>query len=119
MADHALFVGWGEIIAGREQQAARVFGETMDYFGRLAQAGEIGGVDPFFLEPHGGDLGGFFLVRGEAAALARVRASEEFGRVVIRATMVAQRVGVVGATTGAELARQLGEYQQHAAELAG
>jgi hypothetical protein len=119
MADHALFVGWGEIIPGREQQATRVFGETMEYFGRLRQEGTIAGVEPFFLEPHGGDLGGFFLVRGERDALARVRTSEEFGRVVLRASMVVQRVGVVAATTGEELARQIGEFQQHAAELAG
>ena len=70
MADFGLFVGWGEVIAGREQQATQVFGETMEYFGRLQQAGEIAGVEPFFLEPHGGDLGGFFLVsefKGEMA----------------------------------------------------
>ena len=118
MADHALFVGWGEVVTGREHQATRVFGETMEYYGRLQQQGEIAGVEPFFLEPHGGDLGGFFLVRGEQDALARVRASEEFGRVILRATMVVSRVGVVAATTGAELARQLGEFQQQAADLA-
>ncbi len=119
MADYALFVGWGDTVPGREQLAARVFGETMEYFGRLQQQGEIAGVEPFFLELHGGDLNGFFLVRGEREALARVRTSDEFVRVVLRAGLVVQRVGVVAATTGAELARQLGEFQQHAAELAG
>lgn len=118
MADHALFVGWGEIITGREQQAARVFGETMDYFGRLQQQGEIAGVAPFVLEPHGGDLGGFFLIRGELDALARVRASQEFGRVILRARMVVHKVGVVAAATGDELARQLGDFQQEAEALA-
>ena len=108
MADHALFIGWGEIISGREQQAARVFGETMAYFGRLQQQGEIASVEPYFMEPHGGDLNGFFLLRGEIDALSRVRASEEFGRVILRATMVVQRMGVVAATTGQELERQLG-----------
>lgn len=117
MADFALFVGWGEVIPGREQVATRVFGETMEYFGRLQQEGEIAGVEPFFLEPHGGDLGGFFLVRGEKDALARVRASEEFDRIILRATMVVQRVGVVAATTGAELNRQLGEFERQSADL--
>jgi hypothetical protein len=118
MADYALFVGWGAVVTGREQQAARVFGETMEYFGRLQQQGEIGSVEPFFLEPHGGDLGGFFLLRGELDALARVRTSQEFGRVILRASMVVQNVGVVAATTGDELARQLGEFQQEIAALA-
>jgi len=117
MADFAIFVGWGELIPGREQTATRVFGETMDYFGRLQQAGEIAGVEPFFLEPHGGELNGFFLIRGEREPLARLRASEEFGRVILRAGLVVQRVGVVAATTGAELQRQLGEFGQEVAEL--
>jgi hypothetical protein len=118
MADFGLFIGWGDIVTGREQQATRVFGETMEYFGRLRQQGEIESIEPFFLELHGGDLNGFFLVRGEAEALSRMRASEEFGRVILRASMVVQRVGVVSAVTGQELNRQLGEFQQNAAELA-
>ena len=117
MADYALFVGWGEVVAGREHQAAGVFGETMAYFGRLQQEGQISGVEPFFLEPHGGDLGGFFLVRGEHEALARVRASDEFGRVILRAGMVAHHIGVVSAFTGEELNRQLAEFQQVAGDM--
>lgn len=117
MADFALFIGWGEIIAGREQQAARVFGETMEYFGRLQEQGEIASVEPFFLEPHGGDLNGFFLVRGERDKLAQLRASDAFGRVILRASMVAQHIGAIGGTTGAELNRQLDEFQQNAGDL--
>ena len=94
-------------------------GEAARFYTELQGGGEIESFEAVLLEPHGGDLGGFFLVRGEREALARVRTSEDFGRVIVRATMVVQRVGVVAATTGAELARRLGEFQQHAAELAG
>ena len=117
MADHALFIGWGEIISGREQHATRVFGETMAYFGRLQQQGDIESVEPFFLEAHGGDLNGFFLVRGEVNDLSRVRNSEEFDNVILRATMVVQRMGVVSATTGQELERQIGNFGTIAAEF--
>ncbi len=47
MVDYALFVGWGETVPGREQHAARVFGETMEYSVRLQQQGKITGVEPF------------------------------------------------------------------------
>ena len=117
MADHALFIGWGEVISGREQHAARVFGETMAYFARLQLEGDIEGVEPYFLEPHGGDLNGFFLVRGEVDALSRVRSSEEFDNVILRATMVVQRMGVVSVTTGQALERQLGNFQTITAEF--
>ena len=119
MADHALFVGWGEVVAGREAQAARVFGETMQFYGRLQERGEIDGVEPFFLEPHGGDLGGFFLVRGERDQLARLRTDEEFVRHIQRAGLVVRRIGVVGAFTGEELNRRLGEFQRQSADLVG
>lgn len=117
MADHALFFGWGEVIPGREQTGVRVFGEIMKQLSQLQQEGQITGIEPFFLEPHGGELSGFFLIRGEREALAHLRASEVFDRIVLRAGMVVQRVGVVAATTGAEVQRLMGEFQQAAEEL--
>lgn len=117
MADHGLFVGWGEIVTGREQQAIRVFGETIQFYEQRQQQGEIASFESFFLEPHGGDLGGFFLVRGDRDQLARLRSSEEFLRLIQRASFVVHRIGVVAAFTGDELNRQLGEFQQQAADL--
>ncbi len=117
MADHALFFGWGDVIPGREQTAARIFGETMEHFNQLVQEGQITGIEPFFLERHGGELNGFFLIRGERDALAQLRTSEAFDRIVVRAGMVVQRVGVVAASTGGEVQRLMGEFQQAAEEL--
>ena len=117
MAGHALFVGWGEIVTGREQQAVQVIGETVQFYTRLQQQGEIAGFEPFFLEPHGGDLGGFFLVRGEPDQLLRLRYSDEFINLIQRATFVVHGMGVVAAFTGDELNRQLGEFQRQVAEF--
>ena len=118
MADHALFVGWGEVIPGREQQALQVFNEVIQYYGGLQQQGEIQGFEAFLLEPHGGDLAGFLLVRGDLDKLARVRTSDEFIRLNQRAGLVVQRFGVVTAFTGDALTQQLGTYQQQAGDLA-
>ena len=119
MAESALFIGWGLPFQGREQQALRVFGEIMEYVGRLQQQGEIESAEPFLLEPHGGDLGGFLLVRGEADRLGQLRLSDEFRRLSQRAILVVDRFGVVGAFSGQELNQQLEEYGQNASELAG
>ena len=118
MAEHALFVGWGEVIPGREQQAVQVFNEVLEHYGRLRQQGEVESVEPFLLEPHGGDLGGFLLLRGDRDKLARVRASDEFVRLNQRAGLVVQRFGVVAAYAGEELNRQVAMYQRQAGELA-
>ena len=34
-ADHALFVGWGEVVSDREQRAAEVFAEFLEFYGRM------------------------------------------------------------------------------------
>ena len=80
MADSGLFIGFGAPIRGRERQAIKVFNETFEYYSRLQQEGEIESFEPVILEPHGGELGGFFLLRGDQDKLARIRGSEEFER---------------------------------------
>jgi hypothetical protein len=64
MADAGLLIGWGDLVRGREAKGLEVFNETLAYFGRLQQDGEIESFDTAILEPHGGDLGGFILLRG-------------------------------------------------------
>jgi hypothetical protein len=118
MADAALFIGWGNAIAGREQKALQVFGEAIQYDERLQQQGEIESFEAFLLEPHGGDLSGFLLIRGDAEKLSRLRVDPEFVRLNGRAQLVVQNFGVVAAWTGQELQRLFQEFGQDAAELA-
>jgi hypothetical protein len=35
MADEALFIGWGEVVRGRERKAVEVFNESLQYYGQL------------------------------------------------------------------------------------
>ena len=85
MADEALFIGWGEVARGRERKALEVFNESLEYYGRLQQEGKIDSVEAYFLAPHGGDLQGFILLRGERAKLDEVEATAEFERIQTRA----------------------------------
>jgi hypothetical protein len=62
MADFGLMVGFALPVRGREQNATKVLGEAVEFWTRLQESGEIESWDAIFLEPHGGDLGGFFLV---------------------------------------------------------
>ncbi len=117
MATGMLFIGWGEVIPGREQKALQVFNETLQYYTGLQQRGEIDSFEPALLEPHGGDLGGFVLLRGDQETLARLRADAEFLRQLTRAQLVVQKVGVVTAYTGEGLQTLMGTYQQQLGEL--
>src|SRR3954462_3926520 len=119
MASAALFIGWGQGVRGRERQAVQVFNEAMQYDTRLKEQGEIESFEPVALEPHGGDLAGFLLVKGERAKLERLRFSPEVLRLNVRAGQVVDKFGVVSAFVGEELDSQFAMFQQAAGELGG
>jgi hypothetical protein len=119
MAGEALFIGWGQVVRGREKQALQVFQESMEYYGKLQQDGQIEGFDVFLLAPHGGDLAGFVTLRGEPQALAGVRFSDEFERLLTRAGSIIDSLGVILAYSGDALARQMELFSQAADEFGG
>ena len=118
MSMGALFVGWGHPVRGRESKALQLFDETMGYYARLKQQGDIEGFEPVILEPHGGDLSGFLLIRGDADKLARLRGSEEFIDLTARAQLLLENVGVTGGFVGEGLQRLMGGYTTHVKALA-
>ncbi|HLG09892.1 MAG TPA: hypothetical protein VI409_14590 [Gaiellaceae bacterium] len=118
MADAGLFIGWGAVVRTREAEAVEVFNSTMEYFAGLQADGTIESVEPVFLELHGGDLNGFFFLRGDAGKLAALRVDEEFEAAIMRASLVVDNVGVVGASTGARLERQMSTFMEAVAQFA-
>ncbi len=118
MAKGMLFIGWGEVIPGREQKALQVFGEAMQYYTSLQQQGLIDSFEPVILEPHGGDLSGFVLLRGDREKLEELRATPEYLRMTNRTQLVVQNLGLVSAVSGEELQATLADYQQQVTELA-
>jgi hypothetical protein len=117
MAKGALFIGWGQVVRGREQKALQVFNESVQYWSRLQQEGTIDRFEPFLLEPHGGDLAGFAILHGDREKLDRLRSDAEFMRQTTRAGLIVDNVGVVAAYTGEELNTLMGVYQQQLGEL--
>lgn len=117
MAEFGLFVGFNYPIPGREKQAARVFNEFSEFLGGQARAGVIEQAEPVFLQPHGGDLSGFLLVRGERPKLDEMVASTEFQRQVTRAQLIVGNLGVVNCMLGSEVQRQMTTFLGAAEEL--
>jgi len=117
MADSGLFIGFGGSVRGRERQALTVFGEALEYFSRLQQEGQIESFEPVSLEPHGGDLDGFILLRGDQDKLARIRGSDEFQRLVARGELIVDSLAVVAAGLGERLSAELSVFSQQLDEL--
>jgi hypothetical protein len=118
MADGGLFIGWGAPITGREAKGLEVLSESLAYYGGLQEQGVIESFETVILEPHGGDLQGFILLRGSEERLAQLRVDEEFVRLSTRASLIVASVGVIGAALGGGLERAIGMYQQAVSELA-
>jgi hypothetical protein len=114
MADLGLFVGFGHPVRGREQKASAVFNEAVALWSGLQEEGKLESWEAIFLEPHGGDLGGFFLLRGDPAAYS---GSDEFRRLITRAQLIVENFGVVGAQMGGRIATQMQLFLESSAEL--
>ena len=117
MAEAGLFIGWGAPVRGREAKGLEVFNESIEYWGRLQEAGRIESFEVALLFPHGGDLDGFALLRGSHDQLNEVGGDEEFLRLTTRAGLIVERLGVVRAALGDGLGQQIGIYQEAVAEL--
>jgi hypothetical protein len=118
MADAGLFVGFGNPVRGRESQAIELFNETIAWYTQLQEEGEIESFEPVFLEPHGGDLGGFILIRGDAKKLSALRVSDEFTQFTIKASLVVDSIGVVGADMNERLQSQMAFYTDQIGAIA-
>jgi hypothetical protein len=117
MAEMGVFIGWGPPIRGREAKGLDVFDESVAYWGRLQHEGQIESFEVVVLYPHGGDLAGFALLRGSGESLDRIRASDEFNRLVARAGLVVEGLGVVSAALGNSLGPQMQLFREQVGEL--
>ncbi len=113
MATNAIFFGWARAIPGREALAAEHFGQFSQFLTGMKAAGMITGFDPVFLTPHGGDLGGFFLIHGAATTLHALTDSDAWVEHVTRASLHLEGFGVVHAFTGAEVMAQMQIWTKH------
>jgi hypothetical protein len=117
MAGEAIFLGWGQVVRGREQLALEVFREATEYWSKLQQDGRIESFRPFLLRPHGGDLAGFWLIHGERSALDEIQSSEEFVRLIVRSGAIVDNLGVTSAVTDEALGSQMGTFAEVARGL--
>jgi hypothetical protein len=117
MADAGLFIGWGQVVRGREGPAVDGFNETVEYFGQLQGGGRIESFEICFLDPHGGDLAGFMLLRGTTDQINAVRDDDEFLHHMTRADLHVENLGMIGASLGDGIARQMAIFQEEIGAL--
>ncbi len=118
MRRSGMLISWGEIYPGREEQALRLFTDVVAYYGKVLDAGRIGGFEPFVLGVHGGGLRGFMIVRGTPEQITAVRHDDEFLAYVLRAQMLIKDLDVEELYFGEELGHVLKLFEQQIGALA-
>jgi hypothetical protein len=101
MAENVIFIGWDRVVVGREKQAMQLWQKAMEYYSKLQTAGRIEGFDAVILSPHGGDLNGFVILKGDEKKLEEIRREDTFVQYVIEGTHCLQGYGVVPGYIGA------------------
>jgi hypothetical protein len=115
MADAGLFIGWGQVVRGREDRALEVFNETIELYGQMQSDERIEDFEVALLNPHGGELQGYVMLRGSEEQIDAVRRSEDFERVMTRGSLVVDDLGVIDAAIGEGLGRAMSIYQEEIA----
>lgn len=100
MANAVIFLGWNRPTVGREEQAMQVFQKSLEFYGKLQTEGRIESFEPVILSAHGGDLNGFFLLRGDAKKLSEIKRDETFVNIVIEAEYCVDGFGHVDGYIG-------------------
>lgn len=117
MADGAIVITWGQAVRGREHQALEVFQEALALYRRLQEAGQIESFEAVALEPHGGHLDGFVLLRGDPERLQRLRQSDEFTRLSNRSSHIVDDFGIHSAVLGESMQRLYADWGAQADAL--
>jgi len=118
MADAGLFIGWGQVVRGREERALDVFNETVAFYGQLQSDGRIESFDVALLDPHGGELAGFAMLRGSEDQIDAVHRAEDFLREMAKASLIVDDLGIIDAAIGEGLGRAISIYQEQLAVVA-
>jgi len=103
MGPNVILFGWNRSAPGREQLSAQHFQDFVAYLTAQQQKGAIDGFETVFLDPHGGDLNGFFLIKAAPAKLQALAASEEWIKHMMRAALHLQGAGAIRGVTGGEV----------------
>ncbi len=100
MGSNAVFFGWNRPIPGREHLSAGHFQDFVKYLEEQQQKDLIQSYEVVILNSHGGDMNGFFLIRGENDQLDTLVASEEWENHMIRAGIHLEGSGAIRGLTG-------------------
>ena len=113
MSKAVIFYGWNRSVPGREQTSAAHFQDYIGYLAGLQESGAIDSYEIVLLNPHGGDLNGFFLLRGDHDQLDALQATEDYQNHVTRGGMHLEGSGAIRGVTGEGVMEWMARWTAH------
>jgi hypothetical protein len=107
MGSNIVLFGWKRSIPAREKVSAQHFAEFVQYLGGLQHNGAIQTFETVFLDVHGGDLNGFFLIKADTAKLDALVSTTEWITHITRASLHLDGAGVIRGVTGNEVMERM------------
>ena len=113
MADTCLFLGWKKPCEGRQKAAMELFATFTGYLEQQVRSGALESYEPVFLSPHGGDLNGFILMRGDAAKIESLKRQPQFRELTTQALICLENYGLVEGELGAAIGDRMKIYAKY------
>ena len=112
MSANAIVFGWNRSLPGRERLSGQHFQDFMAYLQSRKDEGAIEAFEPVLLEPHGGSVNGFFLIKGAPDKLAALAASPDWIQHQTRAMLHLEGSGVWRGVVGSAVPERMGMWLQ-------
>jgi hypothetical protein len=116
--DIGLFIRYGKLVPGREQQAMDLFGESKTYFERKREEGVLTFFEPFLYMTSDREYEtGFFVVKGPAPEIFRLMEEKDYLLLVEKAMVLVEHFQVDLLTVGEGITEQMTRAGKVHAEL--
>ncbi|MEZ5425420.1 MAG: hypothetical protein R2747_04065 [Pyrinomonadaceae bacterium] len=113
MSTNVILFGWERPSRGREEESANHFNDFNQYLTAQSESGGIKSYQVVFLDNHGGDLNGFFLIHGSNEQLNSLVESQDWKKNVMRASLHLDKFGVVSGATNELVLERMALWNDH------
>lgn len=112
MGPNVIMFAWNRSLPGREKMSAQHFQEFVEFMSVQQKNGVIESFDTVLLEPYGGAINGFFLMRGDPQKLRDLSASAEWIRHQVRGLLHLEGSAALRGVTGSAVAERMGIWMK-------
>jgi hypothetical protein len=107
MSTNVIVFGWKRSVPGREALSAKHFEEFIQFLQAQVKQGTVESFEPILLEPNGGDLSGFFLIKGEGLKLGELTHSTGWAQHQVRATLHMEGIAILRGLAGSAVQQRM------------